>query len=153
MTRSSKPPDGLGSQPPPPPREDDHIRGEGPLIIEYSDLTCPACAVAHAQAGLQVRRVFRHFPLASRRPRSRPLAHAAEAAALQGRFWEFVDSVFADQGHLDDPHLWERCEQLGLDLGRFEADRRSEPVAARVERDFRDGIRAGVAGTPTTFRM
>lgn len=153
MTRSSRPPDGLGSQPPPPPREDDHIRGEGPLVIEYADLTCPACAVTHAQAGLDVRRVFRHFPLASRRPRARALAYAAEAAALQGRFWEFVDSVYADQGRLDDPHLWERCERLGIDLDRFEADRRSQRVARRVERDFRDGIRAGVTGTPARFRM
>ena len=122
-------------------------------MIEYADLTCPACAVIHAQTGLDVRRVFRHFPLASRRPRARPLACAAEAAAVQGRFWQFVDSVFEDQGRIDDPHLWERCERLGLDLDRFEADRRSERVAARVERDFRDGIRAGVTGTPAVFRM
>ena len=53
------------------------------------------------------------------------------------------DSLLADQGHLDDPHLWERAERLGLDLDRFEADRRSEAVAERVERDFRSGIRAG----------
>ena len=122
-------------------------------MIEYADLACPACALAHARIGLDVRRVFRHFPLASRAPRARPLAQAAEAAALQGRFWEFVDSVYADQGHVDDPHLWERCERLGIDLDRFEADRRSEAVAARVERDFRDGIRAGVTGTPTLFRV
>jgi len=143
----------LGSNPPPSPREDDHVRGEGLLVIEYADLTCPACAAAHAHIGLDVRRVFRHFPLASRRPRSRPLAHAAEAAAFQGRFWEFVDSVYADHGRLDDPHLWERCGRLGIDIDRFEADRRSEQVAARVERDFRDGIRAGVTGTPTLFRL
>ena len=61
------------------------------------------------------------------------------------------DSLFEDQGHLDDPHLWERAERLGLDLDRFEADRRSEAVAERVERDFRTGIRAGVATTPTLF--
>jgi len=79
------------------------------------------------------------------------LAHATEAAALQDRFWEFHDSLYGDQGHLDDPHLWARCEALGLDLDRFESDRRSEAVAARVERDFRSGIRAGVATTPTLF--
>ena len=132
---------------------DDHVRGEGPLVIEYSDLSCPVCAVAHARVGLDVRRVFRHFPLASRRPRARPLAHAAEAAALQGRFWEFVDSIYADHGRLDDPHLWDRCRDLGIDLERFEADRRSERVAERVERDFRSGIGAGVTETPTTFRI
>ena len=123
------------------------------MVVEYADLACPACALAHARTGLEVRRAFRHFPLASRSPRSLPLAQAAEAAALQGRFWEFVDSVYADQGRLDDPHLWQRCELLGMDLDRFEADRRSVQVAARVERDFREGIRAGVTGTPTQFRL
>ncbi len=96
-----------------------------------------------------MRRVFRHFPLASRRPRARPLSHAAEAAALQGRFWEMHDSLFGDQGRLDDPHLWERARGLGMDLERFEADRRSEAVAERVQRDFRAAVRAGVITTPT----
>lgn len=98
-----------------------------------------------------MRRVFRHFPVVSKHPRARVLAHAAEAAALQGAFWEMHDSLYADQGHLDDPHLWERCESLGLDLERFERDRRSGEVAARVDRDFRGGIRAGVVTTPALF--
>lgn len=100
---------------------------------------------------LPVKLVFRHFPVVSKHPRARVLAHAAEAAALQGRFWEMHDSLFADQGHLDVPHLWKRAEQLGLDLERFERDRRSDAVAERVERDFRSGIRAGVTSTPTLF--
>jgi predicted DsbA family dithiol-disulfide isomerase len=62
-----------------------------------------------------------------------------------------VDSLFADRGHHDDPHLWERAERLGLDLERFEGDRRSDAVAARVRRDFESGIRAGVASTPALF--
>jgi predicted DsbA family dithiol-disulfide isomerase len=61
------------------------------------------------------------------------------------------DSLFADQGHLDVPHLWKRVEELGLDIDRFEVDRRSDAVAERVERDFRTGIRAGVMSTPTLF--
>ncbi len=95
--------------------------------------------------------VFRHFPVRSSHPRAHAAACAAEAAALQGAFWAMHDALFADQGRLDDPHLWARCERLGLDLDRFEADRRSEAVAARVERDFRSGIRAGVTTTPTQF--
>jgi protein-disulfide isomerase len=70
---------------------------------------------------------------------------------MQGRFWEMHDSLLEDQGHLDDPHLWRRVRDLGLDLERFQAERRSEAVAARVERDFRSGIRAGVSTTPTQF--
>ena len=63
-----------------------------------------------------------------------------------------VDSLYADRGHVDDPHLWQRAERLGLDLERFEADRRSDAVAARVRRDFESGIRAGVTGTPGDLR-
>jgi protein-disulfide isomerase len=137
---------------PPEPGPGDHIRGDGPLVIEYADLECPFCAKTHLLLeGLAIRRVFRHFPVTSKHPRARRLAHAAEAAALQGRFWELHDSLYADQGRLDDPHLWDRARALGLDLDRFEADRRSDAVAERVERDFRSGIRAGVTTTPTLF--
>jgi protein-disulfide isomerase len=140
------------SAPPPEPGPDDHVRGTGPVVIEYADLECPYCASAHLiLKQLPVQRVFRHFPVVSKHPRARVLAAAAEAAGLQGRFWEMHDSLLEDQGHLDDPHLWRRAEEIGLDLDRFEADRRSEALAERVERDFRSGIRAGVTTTPTQF--
>ena len=122
------------------------------MVIEYADLECPYCASAHLiLKQLPVQRVFRHFPVVSKHPRARVLAAAAEAAGLQGRFWEMHDSLLEDQGHLDDPHLWRRARELGLDLDRFEADRRSEALAERVESDFRTGIRAGVTTTPTQF--
>jgi protein-disulfide isomerase len=140
------------SAPVPPPSDDDHIRGEGELVIVYGDYECPYCA-AELGSLSGVRLVFRHFPVVSKHPRSRRLAAAAEAAALQGRFWEMHDSLYADQGHLDDPHLWERVRALGLDLDRFEADRRSDAVAERVQRDFRSGIAAGVMKTPALFRF
>jgi protein-disulfide isomerase len=143
----------LRSAPVPPPGEDDHVRGDGPVVIVYGDYECPYCAAELPRLEGRVTVVFRHFPVVSKHPRSRRLAAAAEAAHLQGRFWEMHDSLFADQGHLDDPHLWERALRLGLDLERFQADRRSEAVAARVERDFRSGIAAGVMKTPTLFRL
>jgi protein-disulfide isomerase len=122
------------------------------VVIEYADLECPYCAQAHLiLRELPVTRVFRHFPVTSKHPRARVLAAAAEAAGMQGMFWEMHDSLLEDQGHLDDPHLWERAKLLELDLERFEADRRRVEVAQRVERDFRSGIRAGVATTPTQF--
>jgi len=119
-------------------------------VIEYGSYECPYCAKAdRLLTGARVRRVFRHFPVVSKHPRARVLAQAAEAAGLQGKFWEMHDSLMADQAHLDDPHLWERCKALGLDLERFESDRRSEAVAERVQRDFRSAIRAGVTTTPS----
>ena len=98
-----------------------------------------------------MRTCFRHFPVRTKHPRSWPAAAAAEAAAEQGAFWEMHDSLYADQGRLEDPHLWARAERLGLDVKRFDADRRSEPVLARIKADFTSGVRAGVAATPTVF--
>jgi protein-disulfide isomerase len=95
--------------------------------------------------------VFRHFPVRSSHPRAWAAACAAEAAGLQGHFWEMHDSLYADQARLEDPHLWHRAEQLGLDVDRFDADRRGEAVRGRVRRDFESGIRAGVVTTPTVF--
>jgi protein-disulfide isomerase len=143
----------LGSAEPPPIGPGDHVRGEGDVVVvEYGDYECPYCARADLiLAGLHVTRVFRHFPVVSKHPRAQVLACAAEAAALQGRFWEMHDALFADQGRLDPPHLWERCERLGIDLTAFEADRRSDAIAERVRADFRTGIRAGVTTTPTLF--
>src|SRR5438309_8922111 len=137
----------LGSAPVPPVAADDHLRGpvDARLVVEYADFECPFCAVVAGRLSeRRLRRLFRHFPVRSSHPRAWPAACAAEAAALQGRFWEMHDSLFADQARLEDPHLWERARTLGLDLPRFDADRRGEAVSARVRRDFQSGIRAGV---------
>ena len=142
----------LRSAPAPSLRDDDHVRGEGPLVIVYADFTCPRCAVLHARlAELPVRRVFRHLALKAKHPRAVAVARAAEAAACQGAFWAFHDALYADQGRQDDPHLWALAGRLGLDLERFEADRRSNGVAERVERQTREALRAGAMHTPTVF--
>ena len=121
-------------------------------MIVYGDYECPfRAALEERLHALELRVAFRHFPVRSSHPRAQPAAHAAEAAALQGAFWPFHDALFADQGRLEDPHLWARAQALGLDLERFEADRRSAAVAERVRAHFRGGIRAGVATTPTLF--
>jgi protein-disulfide isomerase len=136
----------------PPPAADDHARGEGETQIVYADLGCPHCAAAWVEICARPKRiVFRHFPVASKHPRAPALHAAAEAAGRQGRFFEMVDSLYAERGRVDDPHLWQRAERFGLDLERFEADRRADEVAARVRRDFESGIRAGVIGTPAMY--
>lgn len=143
----------LGSAPIPAIGPDDHVAGEGEEgLIAYADLGCPRCAgVWQGLRERPGRLVFRHFPVASKHPRSPALHAAAEAAGLQGYFFTMVDSLYADRGRVDDPHLWERVERFGLDLERFEADRRAEATEARIKRDFQSGIRAGVAGTPAVF--
>ena len=121
-------------------------------MIVYADFECPFCAALELRLReLPLRVAFRHFPVRSSHPRAWPAARAAEAAGLQGRFWEMHDALFADQGRLEDPHLWERAERLGIDVARFDADRRSDAVVARVRDDFRGGLKAGVATTPTLF--
>lgn len=132
----------------------DHVRGPAgaSLVIVYADFTCPRCALAVDRlAGQPLRVVFRHFAIRAKHPRAVPLALAAEAAAEQGRFWEMHDALYADPGHVDDPHLWDRARRLGLDVDRFESDRRSQALAERVAEQVQGGIRAGVALTPTLF--
>jgi protein-disulfide isomerase len=144
----------LRSAPPPPLRDDDHIRGDpaGTPIVFYADFTCPRCALAHERltaAGARV--VFRHLALRAKHGRAVPAALAAEAAAAQGLFWDFADLLYADQGRVDDPHLWSRARALGLDLARFDEDRRSDATAGRVQRDVRAALAAGATMTPTLF--
>jgi protein-disulfide isomerase len=147
--------DDLRSSPIPPVGDDDRVRGHGgPLLIVYTDFECPYCAALEARLrGARVRTAVRHFPVRSAHPRAWPAACAAEAAALQGRFWEMHDALFDDQAHLEDPHLWARAQRLGLELERFESDRRSEAVRARIQDDFRGGVRGGVVTTPAAFLM
>ena len=142
----------LSSAPLPGLTADDHVRGpdDAPLVIVYSDFECPYCAAAAAKLGrFPLRIAFRHFPVRSSHPRAWPAACAAEAAGLQGRFWEMHDLLFADQGRLEDPHLWARARTLGLDLERFDADRRSPAATARIREDFEAGVRGGIVTTPT----
>jgi protein-disulfide isomerase len=149
----------LSSAPVPALSEADHVRGpaEAPLLIEYGDLECAYCAVLNARLDelrvrFPLRVAYRHFPVRSAHPRAWAAACATEAAAAQGRFWEMHDAILADQGHMEDPHLWSLAGRLGLDLERFEADRRGDAIAARVRGDFTAGVRAGVVTTPTVFR-
>jgi protein-disulfide isomerase len=144
----------LGSAAVPEPGPEDHVRGLGPAAIVYVDLACPRCAGTWFRiVELPLEICVRHFPVASKRPRSPALHAAAEAVGRQSTeaFWEFWDSLLRDRAHVDDPHLWDRVESLGLDLVRFERDRRSDRVERRVLRDFRSGIKAGVMGTPAGF--
>ena len=146
----------LSSAPLPPPGPADHVRGRdgAETTIVYSDYECPYCAAVDARLRtLALRVVHRHFPVRSKHPRAWAAAAAAEAAGLQGAFWPMHDALFADQGRLEDPHLWARAEALGLDVERFDADRRSEAVLARIKADFNGGVRAGVASTPALFTV
>ena len=98
-----------------------------------------------------MRFAFRRFPLTQIHPHALAASRAAEAAALQDRFWEMHELLFHRQKALEED-LRRYPSELGLDVGRFDRDRDSEAVLGRIERDFRSGIESGeVRGTPTLF--
>jgi protein-disulfide isomerase len=139
----------------------DHVRGSpaGRLIIEYSDYECPYSRQAFyaipqvvQQLGGNVRFAFRHFPLTGIHPHALAAAAAAEAAALQGRFWDMHELLFHRQKALEDSDLLGYAAQLGLDVAAFDRDRASTAVAERIRRDVDSGLAwAQVLGTPTLF--
>lgn len=94
---------------------------------------------------------YRHFPLSEIHPNALAAAEAAEAAGAQSRFWEMHDLLFHRQHALADEDLLRYASELGLDSERFQLDRASKAVEARVARDLQSGIAAGVRGTPGIF--
>ena len=139
----------------------DHIKGrpDAPLtIVEYGDFECPFCSRAtgsvdavKAHFGDELRWVFRHLPLPQVHPHAVHAARAAEAAALQGRFFEATTVLFRNQAHLDDPDLVEYARQLDLDVERFVDDMQSAEVARRVDDDQMDADLMDLHSTPTFF--
>lgn len=139
----------------------DHVRGSpaGRLIVEYGDYECPYSRQAfreiervERQLGEGVRFAFRHFPLTEIHPHATTAAAAAEAAALQDRFWNMHELLFHHQKALDDDDLRRYAAELELDVARFDQDRSGAGVLGRIRRDVDSGMASGqVRGTPTLF--
>ncbi len=139
----------------------DHVRGPASahLILEYGDYECPFSrqafrAIEHVERQLSsgIRFAFRHFPLEDIHPHALASAAAAEAAALQAKFWEMHELLFHRQKALEDADLQRYAAELGLDVMRFDRDRRSPDVEQRIRRDVESGIASGdVRSTPTLF--
>ena len=115
----------------------DHVRGEPgtPVILEYGDYECPYSRQAfrsiervERELSGRVRFAFRHFPLTQIHPHALAAAAGAEAAARQGRFWEMHELLFHRQKALEDDDLRSYAGELGLDLRRFEQDRKGDEV-------------------------
>ena len=139
----------------------DHVRGgsAGRLIVEYGDYECPYSRRAFREIerverrlGQDVRFAFRHFPLTEIHPHANAAAAAAEAAALQGRFWDMHELLFGRQAALENDDLRRYAAELGLDVARFDAERSGNAVLRRIGRDVESGVATGqVKGTPTLF--
>jgi protein-disulfide isomerase len=127
-------------------------------IVEFSDFQCPFCRKAHpvlkellSKYEGKVKLAYRDFPLREIHPDAGNAAEASRCAAEQGKFWEYHDRLFENQNKLDQASLGGQAEELGLDRNQFDACLTSGKFHAQVERDYREGIRAGVTGTPAFF--
>jgi len=137
----------------------DHIQGriDAPIaLIEYGDYECPYCGKVYPMVkeiqkrlGDRLCFVFRNFPMASSHPRAEHAAEAAEAAGLQGKFWEMHDLLYENQGALADEDIARYATTLGLDTPRLMSEVLTGAHAPRIREDVQTGARGGVNGTPS----
>jgi protein-disulfide isomerase len=141
--------------------ERDHVQGPATApvtLVEYGDYECPYCRAAvpivqelQRLLGEQLRYVFRHFPLTGSHPHAQQAAEVAEAAAVQGRFFEMHASLFENHEALEEDHLVRYAADLGLDTARIRRELAAHAHAGRVREDFESGLAGGVRGTPTFY--
>lgn len=142
--------------------ERDHVRGtwtgESVVVVGYEDFLCPYCRRLQPvfrrlrdALGDRLVYVYRYFPLERPNPGADLAARAAEAAALQGRFFEMHDGIFDHELPIRRPELLDIARRIGLEVERFERDLDGDAVLARVRRDQDEGRENGVTGTPTLF--
>ena len=145
----------------PPVTARDHALGpaDAPVtLVVYANYECLHCRRAYpflealrAEAGDRLRFVYRHFARPADVPNAEPAARAAEAAGLQGRFWDMHRALYTGDPRLQIEHLLGHAQDIGLDLSRFEHDLPTPPLLARVRADLSGGLAAGIRGTPTFF--
>jgi protein-disulfide isomerase len=144
-----------------PIQPDDHVQGAAEArltLVEYGDYECPACGTLflticqlHQQLAEDVRIVYRHYPLSGLHPQAQLAAEAAEAASVQGKFWEMHDLLFQNQNSLAEKFLEKYAEKLLLDMDRFRKDLKHRTFEGVVREDFKRGVANGVYGTPGLF--
>ena len=135
-----------------------HTVGEGPIkVVVFSDFQCPHCRklfrALYPLAQQNPRRVllnYRAFPLPSH-PRAWATATAAEAAGRQGHYWDYAELLYQDEAQLDETRLRTYASQLGLDLARFERDRRARPIEEDLQIEREDARARKILGVPACF--
>jgi len=144
---------------------DDQIKGNKDakaVLVEYSDFQCPACGFYYPilkslseEFGDDLAIVYRHFPLPQHK-HAKLMAYAAEAAGKQEKFWEMHDLIFdsqkkwTNQRNAEDTVLG-YAELLGFDVERFEKNLELQEILEKVDKNYQDGVRAGINSTPTFF--
>jgi protein-disulfide isomerase len=144
----------------------DHVRGNPSgkvTLVEFGDFECPACG-AYEPIVRQVtsdnkdilKVVFRHFPLTQIHRNALLGAKAAEAASLQGKFWEMHDILYDKQEEWGESlnardFMTTYATTLGLDLAKFNKDIDSKAIEDKILAEYKEGIGLGIQGTPTFF--
>ena len=128
------------------------------MIVEFSDFQCPYCGQVEATLKSVLAKhegtvalAFRDMPISQIHPFAQGAAEAARCAGEQGKFWEYHDLLFADQGALDRSGLIAKAAKLQLDPQQFETCISTEKYKSQVQQDNQEGMRAGVSGTPGFF--
>lgn len=148
------------------PSIQNHIQGvlsARVVLILYGDYECFQSANAYrlikaAQQQLSlafeendVCFIFRHFPQTQLHAHAQRAAEVAEAAAMQGQFWQMHEMLFIHQHALENGYLVEYANRLGLDIPRFLQDLSKGVCADRIIADIQGGYRSGVDATPALF--
>jgi protein-disulfide isomerase len=149
-------------------RETSHMTGKKDAkvtIVEFGDFQCPACAAAHPEvkAALEnfkdnpnVNFVFRNFPLETIHPNARISSEAAEAAGVQGKYWEMHDKLYTNQKEWSTSQtpldiFVKYATEISLNVNDFKVSVEQRLHADVIDADLKDGQSAGVNSTPTFF--
>ncbi len=145
--------------------EKDHVKGAANAkvtIVEFSDFQCPACKAYYPVVDKivenhpdEVRLVYKYFPLTQIHFRALASSYAAEAAGLQGKFWEMHPLLFDNQdtwSRQNDTKEFEKyAAQIGLDVEKFKVDMNSDAVKERVQSELKYAVDLGANSTPTFY--
>jgi len=128
------------------------------VVVEYSDFQCPYCGKFARETFAtieeryitpgKVRYAFRNFPLDEAHPKASKAAEAAECANQQGKFWEMHARLFTNQQALDPGDLLAHAKSVGVDESAFQKCLNGA-AKAKIKKDFNEGLKADVGGTPT----
>lgn len=146
----------------------DHVRGNAEakvVLVEYGDYQCPGCVTYSTTVNSLVEKygenmafVFRNFPLTTIHPNARAASAAAEAAGMQGKYWEMHDLLFANQTEWASTSPANRndiftvyARQIALDEATFLDDLSKEAITQKINFDVALGKLYKVTGTPTFF--
>lgn len=144
----------------------DHVWGNKDakvVLVEYGDFQCPGCGGAYPNLKAiketykgEVAFVFRNLPLTSIHPNALAAATAAEAAGLQGKFWEMHDKLYDNQTLWSDTDASSRTDvfvgyanELGLNVDQFRTDLSNTKVTQKIARDRALANKLKLTGTPS----